>query len=191
VSIFFTSVSARIESWVARKDVAALLAVLEPTGDDLILDVGAGYGWIADQVAHTCNHLIALEPDQKRIRQMRRNHSHLTVVSAVEEALPFRASIFDKIYLRRSFHHLSDQEESLKELERVMNASGSLLIQELSPERKGKLISSVERLLRGVHVQFLTPADLRTKLERHGFRVKLTKPAVAGYFLVVDKKNER
>ena len=186
----FTSISAKIESWTARKELTALLTVLDPKAADLILDVGAGYGWVADQVGHICSEVVALEPDKERAGQMRRSHPSLAVISGIGEVLPIRTSIFDKVYLRRSFHHLTDQEKTLKEIDRATKPSGSLLIQELSPDRRGNVISSAERLLRGVHVDFLSSADLKTKLERQGFLVKVTKPAVAGYFLVAVKKSE-
>jgi ubiquinone/menaquinone biosynthesis C-methylase UbiE len=83
---------------------------------------------------------------------------------------------------------MNDQEKALKEVGRVLKARGSILVQELTPERQGKLIKLAERWLRRAHVNFLNSADLDTKLENEGFLVKLTKPAVAGYYLVAGKK---
>jgi ubiquinone/menaquinone biosynthesis C-methylase UbiE len=109
---------------------------------------------------------------------------------AVVEFLPFRPLIFDKIYLKRSFHHFTDQEAGLKETYRVMKGEGILVIQEMSPERQGKLIQLAERWLRRADVNFVSLADLDVKLEREGFHARYSKPAVAGFFLVADKKTD-
>ena len=110
---------------------------------------------------------------------------------AVVEFLPFRQLIFDKIYLKRSFHHFTDQEAGLKEARRVLKAEGILVIQEVSPERQWKLIQLPERWLRRAHVNFLSLNDSEVKLEREGFHVTYSKPAVAGFFLVANKKQIR
>jgi ubiquinone/menaquinone biosynthesis C-methylase UbiE len=107
-----------------------------------------------------------LEPDRKRVRQIRRNHPSVKVMLAVVEFLPFRQLLFDKIYLKRSFHHFTDQEAGLKEARRVLKAEGILVIQEVSPERQWKLIQLPERWLRRAHVNFLSLNDSEVKLER-------------------------
>ena len=187
----FSALSARIEAWAARREFASFVSILEPNSVDRILDVGAGYGWVSANVAGLCGELLALEPDRKRVRHIRRNHPSVKVMLAVAEFLPFRPLIFDKIYLKRSFHHFTDQEGGLKEARRVMKTEGILVIQEVSPERQGKLIQLAERWLRRAHVNFLSLDDLEVKLEREGFLARYSKPAPGGFFLVANKKKIR
>jgi len=184
----FSALSAKIESWTARREFASFVSVLEPNSTDVILDVGAGYGWVSANIAGLCGELLALEPDRKRVAQIRRNYPSVKVMMAVVELLPFRPLIFDKIYLKRSFHHFTDQEAGLQETHRVMKRDGILVIQEVSPERQGKLIQLAERWLRRADVNFVSLADLDVKLEREGFHARYSKPAVAGFFFVADKK---
>jgi ubiquinone/menaquinone biosynthesis C-methylase UbiE len=182
------TLSAKLQCWAARREFKAFISLLEPAPTDVILDIGAGYGGMANMVADLCSQLLALEPDRKRIRQTRGAYSKLRVVLAVAEALPFREFIIDKVYMRRSFHHLTDQARGLQEIGRVLKTAGSILFQEVSPERQGKLIKFVEQWLRRDHVNFLTAADIGAMLGREGFLIKFSRPAVGGYFLVAEKK---
>jgi ubiquinone/menaquinone biosynthesis C-methylase UbiE len=187
----FSALSPSFEAWAARREFASFVSILEPNSVDRILDVGAGYGWVSANVAGLCGELLALEPDRKRVRHIRRKHPSVKVILAVAEFLPFRPLIFDKIYLKRSFHHFTDQEAGLKEAGRVMKPEGILIIQEVSPERQGKLIKLAERWLRRAHVNFLSLDDLEVNLEREDFHVKYSKPAPVGFFLVANKKTNQ
>gem|GEM_PF-4665849 len=40
----FSALSAKIESWAARREFASFVSILEPNSTDVIL--GAGYGWV-------------------------------------------------------------------------------------------------------------------------------------------------
>jgi ubiquinone/menaquinone biosynthesis C-methylase UbiE len=106
------------------------------------------------------------------------------------EFLPCRPRIFNKIYLKKSFHHFN-QQAGLKEAHRVMKLEGIRVIQYVSPERHWKLIQLAERWLRKADVNFLSLADLDVKLEREGFRARYSNPAVTGFFLVANKKQIR
>jgi hypothetical protein len=72
-----------------------------------------------------------------------------------------------------------------------MKPEGILVIQEVSPERQGKLIKLAERWLRRAHINFLSLDDLEVNLERESFQVKYSKPAPAGFFLVANKKTNQ
>ena len=185
---FQSSLFTSIEVFLAKRDSVNLVALLRPSATDMVADLGAGYGYVASKVADQSNALIAIEPDRRRARHMHRTYPNLDCISAVGEAIPFRNSSFDKSYAKKSLHHTTDLDETLRELSRIMKPTGCLVIHELRPEGRWKLVAWVERKMRKTHMNFLTPDALKQRLERIGFSVKFLENRATGYYLSAEKK---
>jgi ubiquinone/menaquinone biosynthesis C-methylase UbiE len=168
---FESSLFTLIEALLAKRDSETIVALLRPSGTDTVADLGAGYGYVASKVADQSKALIAIEPDRRRARHMHRTHPNLDCISAVGEAIPFRNSSFDKSYAKKSLHHMTDLDQALQELNRIMKPTGCLMIHELRPEGRWKLVAWVERKMRRTHMNFLTPDALKHRLEKAGFSV--------------------
>lgn len=185
---FESSLFTSFEALLAKRDSANIVALLRPSGTDTVADLGAGYGYVASKVADQSKALIAIEPDRRRARHMHRTHPNLDCISAVGEAIPFRNSFFDKSYAKKSLHHTTDLDEALQELNRIMKPTGCLVIHELRPEGRWKLVDWVERKMRKTHMNFLTPDALKHRLEKVGFSVKFLENRATGYYLLAEKK---
>jgi ubiquinone/menaquinone biosynthesis C-methylase UbiE len=183
-SSLFTS----IEALLAKRDAANIVALLRLSGTETVADVGAGYGYVASKVADQSKTLIAIEPDRRRARHMHRTYQNFDCISAVGEAIPFRNSSFDKSYAKKSLHHTTNLDEALQELNRIMKPTGCLVIHELRPEGRWKLVAWFERKMRRTHMSFLTPDALKHRLEKAGFSVKFLENKATGYYVLAEKK---
>lgn len=95
-----------------------------PSG--IILDVGAGNGYTAEKLMHENRLIIPMEPDEKMI-----DHSkHLAWSNGVAQSIPFHSNTFDAIYSTWAFFFdgISDIDEGLNEVERVVKDQGQIVI---------------------------------------------------------------
>jgi ubiquinone/menaquinone biosynthesis C-methylase UbiE len=173
---------------MAKRDSNYIVTLLNPLVTDSIADLGAGYGYIASRVSDRTKLLIAIEPDQKRAKHMHQTYPALDCIRAVGEAIPCRASFFDKSYAKKSLHHAADINGALKELNRIIKPTGFLVIQEPRPEGRWKLVEWIERRMRHAHMDFQTPDALKKRLEEVGFSVKFLENKANGYYVMAEKK---
>lgn len=177
-----------VEAWLAKRDSNYIVTLLNPGATDTIADLGAGYGYIANEVGNQTKLLIAIEPDQRKTRHMHSTYPFLDCIIAVGEAVPCRALSFDKSYAKKSLHHATDIDGALKELNRIIKPTGRLVVQEPRPEGRWKIIEWVERRMRHAHMNFQTPDALKKRLEEVGFSVKSLENRANGYYLTAEKK---
>ncbi|MGI0080376.1 MAG: class I SAM-dependent methyltransferase [Nitrososphaerales archaeon] len=177
------SISEKFRARRYRIDIRIFLELLSPAKNDVILDVGAGTGWIADRVASICDETYALEPNESRLAFITAKHPQVKAFSATSQTVPFSEGYFDKLYIIFAFHHFPDQEDSLEEFRRILKPGGLLLIQEYFNTRTG-LGSSIERKIMKSKVRFLDPPELKNILALHGFKSEVVRNGSAGYFLL-------
>jgi ubiquinone/menaquinone biosynthesis C-methylase UbiE len=111
------------------------VAMLRPGPGDKILDVGSGDGAVAARVLRASKgaEVYAVDPSEKRVAAMTKEHPELKGSIARAEKLPFPESKFDKAYTTMALHHYSDLGVSLKEIARVIKRGGSFVILEVNP----------------------------------------------------------
>lgn len=177
------TISEKLRARKYRNDIRVLLELLSPAKNDVILDVGAGTGWVADRVASLCDETYALEPNENRLDFLTTKHPQVKAFSATAQSIPFPEKYFDKLYCVFAFHHFTDQEDSLEEFHRILKPGGLLLIQEYFGAKPG-LGSSLERIIKRSKVKFLDPSELEQILSRHSFKREIFRKGSAGYFLL-------
>lgn len=158
------------------------IELLRPNKDDVILDVGAGTGVIADKVASLCDEVFALEPQTNRVNYVRRKFSQVKVFQAFAEGIPFPEDYFTKIYVIYAFHHFGNPELALSEFERISKPGGLLLIQEMNP---WGILSRLET--RFSKHNFHTAGSLQEKVEFAGFETVRVQKTRKGYFLLCQR----
>lgn len=177
----------RIEAREAGRDLGQLTAFLEPGATDKIADLGAGFGWVTKNVADRCGLVLAVEPNPRKVRRMHTGYPWLECILSVAEAVPFRDSFLDKVYMRKSFHHATDQRRVVKELYRILKPEGWLVIQEVNPEVQTGFVSWLERKLGSAHMNLLPPGEMKGIVEDEGFSVTRLEYRKAAYFVRADK----
>jgi ubiquinone/menaquinone biosynthesis C-methylase UbiE len=161
-----------------RKNYPVLVKLLDPKKEDVILDVGARTGVLANGIANISDDVFALEPNADRVEYIKRKFPQVKAFHGTAESIPFPETYFTKAYVLSALHHFADQDGALYEINRVLKPKGVLVIFDLPP-------GNVER--RVSKVKFLTSEELSEKLELSGFEDIQTKGAEKGYFVFSRK----
>jgi ubiquinone/menaquinone biosynthesis C-methylase UbiE len=183
---FFSDLSLNLSAWLRKRRLSkvmpVLIEMLSPKKDDIILDVGAGTGIIAEEMAKLCDEVFALEPDPKRVEYIKRKYPQVKAFDGAAEAIQFPEAYFTKIYSVSSFHHFKDKENALYELHRVLKRNGILVIRDYEPQARTSRVES-----RAADVHFLGADEVKQKLEDTGFEIKEVRKQ-SGFYLISSIK---
>ena len=145
-------------------------------GQGRLLDVGAGYGYLADAAASTFAERWVVEMSAAAARQV--SPAHRVVVGDIESVeLPQR--YFDVVSLQDCLEHLPEPGRALAKIRGVLRPGGALFA--VTPN-VGSWLSRVQRdnwvsLKFPEHVVLYSRATLRRTLEGNGFAVESITPA--------------
>jgi len=157
-----------------QSDWERFIATLDPRSGDKILDIGAGKGEKAARIlqAFPGTEVFAVDPNERRISEAKREHPNVRSTVAGAEKLPFDDAFFDKAYSTMALHHFSDLDKALSEISRVVRPGGSYVILEVEPGSPlGRLFRFLGRLV-GEKMQIMAEEQLLARLEHAaGFRV--------------------
>ncbi len=126
----------RVEFWTdarAFEDLAerhALHALLPPGGARLI-EIGAGFGRLADLYAGYAQ-VILVEPALSMLRQAQERLGHdprFVFVRANVYDLPLQDQTLDTVVMVRVLHHLVDVPQALAELRRIARPGGAFVLE--------------------------------------------------------------
>jgi SAM-dependent methyltransferase len=172
----------KIRRYTYRNNLPTLLSLLDPKKDEVILDVGAGTGWIASKVAEHSEEVFALEPNEKRVEHIKTKHPEVKAFSALANSIPFPPNYFDKLFTVSAFHHFPDQGDALEEFRRVIKKGGLLLINEIYGKQLGPRL---EKSLFRSNIRFLPSATLESLSRQHEFEKVELREMKGGYFFLL------
>lgn len=118
--------------WQARAtSFKRLLPLLERSDTGLMLDIGAGSGWLAAHAAKRGWSAVAIDvmvqgPDS--LAAARHHDVDLMLVQAEMEALPFEGGSVDLAIMNASLHYAGDVRHALEEAVRVVRVGGTLVV---------------------------------------------------------------
>ena len=106
-------------------DFAVLLRVLRPEPSDVVLDLGAGSGWVSEWLRRFGVKTVALDisVDMLRVGATRLGSARGLVAGDMEQ-LPFADHVFSKACCVDAFHHVPDAAGALREVRRVLARDG-------------------------------------------------------------------
>lgn len=114
----------RAEALAARLD-----DLLQLSGDERVLDVGAGTGAFAFAIAPRVREVVAVEIDEELAARARADAPpNVEVVTGDGEHLPFDSFSFDVAATLRTLHHTHRPELMVAELARVTKPGGTILV---------------------------------------------------------------
>jgi ubiquinone/menaquinone biosynthesis C-methylase UbiE len=117
---------------------AALAAWLPPPSGLPVLDLGAGTGLFATAIVSWFNtRVVAVEPSAGMRRQARqaRTHARVAYVGGEAERLPLCDDSCAAAWLSTVIHHIGDLRACARELRRVLEPGGPILIRSSFPGR--------------------------------------------------------
>lgn len=146
------------------------------TIDDLtLLEIGCGDGRISKFLAKKTDHLIGIDPDEKRIRTAQDNIPRAFFLAGSGEHLGFTNDYFDLVIFTLSLHH-QDSRKALEEAERVLKKDGLILV--IEPLAKGE----VERAFAIVHNEDQAKFDARQAILESKLRVQRSQEFCAQWY---------
>jgi len=188
---FFTNLLLSVSSWSRgrsyEKYLPTMLQLLDPKKDEVLLDVGAGTGCIANTVAKYCDNVYALEPNNERVEFIKEHYPEVKAFTGRVESIPFPETYFDKIYVVSALHHFPAVDGAIDEMVRVLKPLGRLLVHDYNPERI-PLGARLERRFMKERIRFVPPAQLQEKVEAWGLRTVQLNQVLSSFFLLAEKE---
>jgi ubiquinone/menaquinone biosynthesis C-methylase UbiE len=164
-----------------QRERAAALAerldgLLQLTGDERALDVGAGTGAFAFALAPRVREVVAVEIDEELAARARADApQNVEVVVADGEHLPFERGAFDVAGTLRTLHHTRRPELIVAELVRVTRPGGTILVvDQLAPvdPLAALELTSFERARDPSTTRILADTDLRGLFDSNNLRLR-------------------
>jgi ubiquinone/menaquinone biosynthesis C-methylase UbiE len=151
-----------------------LRALLDPQGDERVLDAGTGTGALAFAVSPLVGEVVAVDVVPELLEEGRQRSAGFPNVTFVEgdvARLELESGSFDVAATLRTLHHVPRPERVVAELTRVTRLGGSVLIvDQIAPADPLAAVEldRFERARDPSHTRTLPDVDVRSLLEANG-----------------------
>jgi ubiquinone/menaquinone biosynthesis C-methylase UbiE/catechol 2,3-dioxygenase-like lactoylglutathione lyase family enzyme len=166
-------------SHASGDDLARLVELAAPAGDDFALDVSTGGGHAALAIARSAGRVVASDLTPRILAAARRfiaeqGVANVEFVVADAERLPFLDETFSLVTVRIAPHHYADVPRAVREMARVLRPGGRLImIDNIAPEDDAldALANAWEKRRDPSHVREYKASEWRGFLETAGLLV--------------------
>ena len=123
--------------WVTDEErIRRLVAAARLTGDERVLDIATGPGYIAEAFAGAAREVVGVDLTDAMLaiakeRTNQRGISNVSFRAADAQNLPFENGEFDVVVCRLALHHLQKPLQVLREMARVCRAGGRVLVEDI------------------------------------------------------------
>ncbi|MGB6596366.1 MAG: methyltransferase domain-containing protein [Candidatus Acidiferrum sp.] len=131
--------------WVIDEQrIGRLVAAARLTGNERVLDIATGPGYIAEAFAASAREVVGVDLTEAMLaigkeRTEKRGISNVSFRAADAQNLPFENGAFDVVVCRLALHHLQKPLLVLREMARVCRPGGKVLVEDIyaseHPER--------------------------------------------------------
>jgi 2-polyprenyl-3-methyl-5-hydroxy-6-metoxy-1,4-benzoquinol methylase len=131
--------------WVTDEErIRRLVAAAHLTGNERVLDIATGPGYIAEAFAGAAREVVGVDLTDAMLsiakeRTKERGVSNVSFRAADADNLPFENGAFDVVVCRLALHHLLKPLQVLCEMVRVCRAGGKVVVEDIyaseHPER--------------------------------------------------------
>jgi 2-polyprenyl-3-methyl-5-hydroxy-6-metoxy-1,4-benzoquinol methylase len=155
--------------WVTDEDrIQRLVSAAHLTGNERVLDIATGPGYIAEAFAHAAREVVGVDLTEAmlaiaRERTKQRGISNVSFRAADAQHLPFEDGAFDVVVCRLALHHVQQPLAVLREMARVCRTEGTVLVEDLFASEHPKRAAYQDRweILRDAsHVRTLALSEL-------------------------------
>jgi demethylmenaquinone methyltransferase/2-methoxy-6-polyprenyl-1,4-benzoquinol methylase len=185
----FNLIAPIYERVISHINLDMLRSLLNLPLDGRLLDVGGGTGRVSALLGDNVKQTILVDLSRGMLRQAKSKNC-LQPAIARAERLPFPSGSLDRILMVDAFHHIADQQGTVRELVRVLKLGGRMVLEEPNIETwPVKLIALGEKLL-FMQSRFVHPNVIRRMFEDQGTRVTIhTNPDDdVNVWLAIDKR---
>jgi len=123
--------------WVTDEErIRRLVAAAHLTGNERVLDIATGPGYIAEAFAGAAREAVGVDLTDAMLaiakeRTKERGISNVSFRAADAQNLPFENGAFDVAVCRLALHHLQKPLQVLREMTRVCRAGGTVLVEDI------------------------------------------------------------
>jgi SAM-dependent methyltransferase len=147
----FTNLDYRDRFWPGRAyedqcDRIALRALLPPAADRLV-EVGAGFGRLADEY-RGWRQIVLLDPSEAMLDGARERLGHdprISIVLGEAQRLPFADGAVDALVCVRVVHHFQDPRPAFAEFARVLRPGGVLVLEAANKRNLKSILAYLAR----------------------------------------------
>ena len=170
--------------WVTNEErIQRLVASARLKGDERVLDIATGPGYIAEAFARAAREVtgVDLTAAMLAIGEERTKQNGLSNISfriGDVEKLPFEAECFDVVVCRLALHHLQQPNLVVREMARVCRIGGTVLVEDIyssEHRERGKYQDRWETLRDPSHVRALPLSELLRLFEEAGLETDAVK----------------
>lgn len=123
--------------WISSEErINRLLAAARLSGNERVLDIATGPGYIAEAFARAAREVIGVDLTaamlaigEERTRQ--RGMQNISFQIGDVQDLPFGKEEFDVVVCRLALHHMQHPEKVVKEMSRVCRVGGTVLVEDI------------------------------------------------------------
>lgn len=130
-----------------QSSVDNIIARLEISKTDKVLDVCCGNGFITHEISKVCNEIVGVDQSQNLIQiannTYQENNTKHICISATSMSNDLGSTKFDKIYLEFSFQYFDKKNEGKKVIQEMINLltpTGKILISNITESGKQKVL---------------------------------------------------
>ena len=123
--------------WVTDEErIRRLVAAARLNGDERVLDIATGPGYIAEAFAGAAREVVGVDLTDAMLaiakeRTNNRGIANVSFRTADAQNLPFENGAFDVVVCRLALHHLQKPLQVLREMARVCRAGGRVLVEDI------------------------------------------------------------
>ena len=168
---FLTSPMRRVLEWKMGRPEERLLALLQLTGDEQVLDAGCGSGFHSLLIARALpeGRVTAVDISPEMLERLSRNakaqglSDRIEVLRADGLRLPLPDGSADRAISAAVWHHLDDPQGACNELARTLKPGGRAVVSDLLVQPDIKAVRGLDG-----HDRAFGADDMRTIMERAG-----------------------
>jgi SAM-dependent methyltransferase len=123
--------------WITNEErIGRLVAAAQLKGNERVLDVACGPGYIAEAFARAAREAIGVDLTAAMVaiaeeRTKKRGVSNVSFRIGDVQHLPFGDEEFDVVVCRLALHHMPEPERVVKEMARVCRVEGIVLVEDI------------------------------------------------------------
>ncbi len=175
----------RDQGFAHGDDLDEAAKLLQPTNEDILLDVACGGGHTALYFAPRVRSVVASDLTMQMLKKAQEYISdeggvdNITFREADAEDLPFPSGAFTIVTCRIAPHHFPDVPRALREFHRVLRRQGArmIIIDTLLPDDPeiAEFYQTMEKMRDPTHIQAYTQQEWIQMVEEAGFQVEATR----------------
>jgi len=174
------------DRFIGIQEHQKLIELLELPISGKLLDAGGGTGRVSHQIHSLVEKVLICDPSFKMLKQAKNKGGLFPIKSHVEK-LPFPDESFERIIVIDSFHHFCDQNESVKDLIRVLKPGGRLVIEEPDINHFAvKMVAIAEKLF-FMRSTFYSPKQIQDIFFSNGISANIEHDGKFTAWIIVDK----